>query len=314
MTSVLDYKNEYYKAQKSELKQLFAAEKANPGTVLERVNCPACDNSAYSLKYKKNKFSIVQCRACSFVYTNPRVAEDVYCNGLTQSRSSELWALHQETESVQAFNKGQYEFFFNKGIDKNKGNRYLDIGASTGVCLDLARENGFRTFAMEWSQTARAILEAKCHTIISSLERGLEAPFDWISFYEVLEHQHDPKQFLRRIKRVLSPEGIVSLSVPNIDSLACLLMGSAANSIDGLQHLNYFSKSSLVNMFSETGFTLEYFDTAIPATDQIEKFLTEQGNDISPSVLKWIDRDLCSRSNEFGLGYRLRAIFKNSND
>ena len=314
MTDNLNYKKLYFEAQQKEIELLFCAEQADPGSILELVSCPLCGCSDSSPKYIKNKFSIVRCLDCSFIYTNPRVAENVYRSRLTQSESSELWALHQESDGVKAFNKLQYEFFFEGIACDSAGQRYLDIGASTGVCLDIAREKGFQTFAIEWSDTARKMLRSRNHAIISGLESSVEAPFDWISFYEVLEHQHDPKKFLRQVKSKLNPGGIVSLSVPNINSMACLIMGSGANSIDGFQHLSYFSKTSLVSMFSEIGFDLIYMDTSISAIDQLEAFFFEQGTEVSKSCLNWIARGSDGQPKDVGLGYRIRAIFKNRNE
>ena len=44
---------------------------------------------------------------------------------------------------------------------------------------------------------------------------GLEPPYDCIMGFHVLEHQHDPIAFLRRLTGLLAPGGVVYLEVPN---------------------------------------------------------------------------------------------------
>lgn len=306
----MDYKKRYFESQQREIDALFDAERGKSGSVFEYVDCPICSCRESFGRYNKLGFSIVVCEACAFVYTNPRVSEEAYKRVLTNSRSSYFWAKHQETPAVVEFNKQQYQFFFSLFDGLNQG-VYLDIGASTGICLDLAREKGFATAAIEWNETARDVLRGKGHKVFCDWDSFGDSKCEWISFYEVLEHQHDPKAFLVKVWEALAPGGVVTLSVPNVNSFACLLMGEAANSIDGFQHLNYFSEKSLSTMFLEQGFSLVHLDTAVSGDDQLRKFLAKQKQDVSDDFIGWLSVVGVRNSlYSLGLGYRIRAAFK----
>lgn len=41
--------------------------------------------------------------------------------------------------------------------------------------------------------------------------------FDVVTFFEVLEHQDKPKQFLENVGKLLKPNGFIAGSVPNRD-------------------------------------------------------------------------------------------------
>lgn len=305
----MDYKSLYFESQQREIDALFDEEKNRPGSVFEHVDCPCCACDKSLSRYIKHGFAIVTCEQCDFVYTNPRVSKDAYKRILTDSESSYFWAKHQETPTVTNFNSQQYKFFLGL-IDQVQGCVYLDVGPSTGVSLDLARKEGFTTAALEWSEAAREVLVEKGHQVFSDWESLGDLEFGWISFYEVLEHQHDPKDFLRKVWDALAPGGVVTLSVPNINSLACLLMRESANSIDGFQHLNYFSEKSLCAMFRDQGFGLRYIDTAVSGDDQIKNFLAKQKQDVPHNFIDWLSAIGGSTSLAgLGLGYRIRAVF-----
>jgi SAM-dependent methyltransferase len=48
-----------------------------------------------------------------------------------------------------------------------------------------------------------------------STAAGLEPPYDCVAAFHVLEHQHDPVAFLRRLADLLAPGGVVYIEVPN---------------------------------------------------------------------------------------------------
>lgn len=87
-----------------------------------------------------------------------------------------------------------------------------------------------------------------------------ENRYDYIIFADVLEHLHDPAEVLRRVKILLSDEGVILLSVPNIAHNAILLelmQNEFPYKKVGLlddTHIHFFTYYSLKKMIKECGY------------------------------------------------------------
>jgi SAM-dependent methyltransferase len=103
--------------------------------------------------------------------------------------------------------------------------RLLDVGCGDGAFLAVASEQGFVTSGVEFN--AKAVHAAIATRRLSSVhEMSLDEfsrhrhdvtgdTFDVVTFFEVLEHQSDPRQFVASIREILKPGGWIAGSVPN---------------------------------------------------------------------------------------------------
>jgi 2-polyprenyl-3-methyl-5-hydroxy-6-metoxy-1,4-benzoquinol methylase len=85
--------------------------------------------------------------------------------------------------------------------------------------------------------------------------------FDTIFFNDVLEHMVDPWTALRRAQSFLTPDGIVVASIPNIRHFTVLDsiirradFSYADNGILDRTHLRFFTKTTMIDLFTSTGF------------------------------------------------------------
>ncbi len=149
----------------------------------------------------------------------------------------------------------------------------LDVGCSAGNFLGaLERPNMYRAGIepdVEAFKSAKAKMEECINStfdeeLVKSIEnRSLHNRFDCIVFNDVLEHLIDPWGALRLAKRILSTNGVVVASIPNI-----LFYSGVVNMIRtqdfkyesagimDITHLRFFSKKSIIRMFEETGYDL----------------------------------------------------------
>ncbi|MEM7548233.1 MAG: class I SAM-dependent methyltransferase [Bacteroidota bacterium] len=88
----------------------------------------------------------------------------------------------------------------------------------------------------------------------------IENNFDVITFNDVLEHTIDPWSILAKTKTLLSENGIIVSSIPNIlhfyaikDILLQKDWQYAREGIMDKTHLRFFTKRSMVRMFEESG-------------------------------------------------------------
>lgn len=118
---------------------------------------------------------------------------------------------------------------------------------------------------LEAATAASAILD---HVIAMGVEGGvsklLNSQFDCIVFNDVLEHMTDPWQTLETIRPLLKSGGVVVASIPNIRYFPVFReLVQQANwryQKDGVMdktHLRFFTKSTIVNLFLESGYRVE---------------------------------------------------------
>jgi SAM-dependent methyltransferase len=98
----------------------------------------------------------------------------------------------------------------------------LDIGCGTGNFLAAARGTGYSVSGTELDRNAASFAKEQLNlprvlglTISEFAEKYPGEKFDVVTFFEVLEHQAAPVEFLDKVKSCLRPGGYVALSVPN---------------------------------------------------------------------------------------------------
>jgi len=111
-------------------------------------------------------------------------------------------------------------------LDKNAA--ILDIGSGSGVLGRLLQERGFtNVWAVEPDADARAATTQRYQEILPALADVSKAQnskgtkvwpetFDAILILDVLEHLADPKAMYLHSLKLLKPNGIILISVPNI--------------------------------------------------------------------------------------------------
>jgi 2-polyprenyl-3-methyl-5-hydroxy-6-metoxy-1,4-benzoquinol methylase len=103
-----------------------------------------------------------------------------------------------------------------------RGGKLLDIGCGTGNFLTAARDAGYEVTGIELDRNAARFAKERLGlqnilplTISEFAEQHAEEQFDVVTFFEVLEHQAAPVEFLQMVKARVKPGGVIALSVPN---------------------------------------------------------------------------------------------------
>jgi len=164
--------------------------------------------------------------------------------------------------------------FIEAGTDIGKRARILEVGCASGYFGLVLKDAGHTVWGVEISEKAAAIAQTRLdHVHIGGIDSFLdstsaqEQSFDFIIFGDVLEHLANPADILRRCRNILAPGGRVIASIPNVAHLAIRLMlleGRWEYSKLGIlddTHLRFFTRASLIHLFSEAGFEVETYDT-----------------------------------------------------
>lgn len=100
--------------------------------------------------------------------------------------------------------------------------RMLDLGCGDGTVLWLAREDGWDVKGIELfpehTRLVRETLGLDVETSDITSYDGANASWDCVVLTHVLEHLPDPVGALRKIRNLLTPDGIGVLEFPNIDA------------------------------------------------------------------------------------------------
>jgi 2-polyprenyl-3-methyl-5-hydroxy-6-metoxy-1,4-benzoquinol methylase len=98
----------------------------------------------------------------------------------------------------------------------------LDIGCGTGNFLAAACKEGYRVTGIELDGNAAKFAKERLGlervlplTIAEFARHHPDERFDVVTFFEVLEHQTEPAEFLKSVRACLKPQGTIALSVPN---------------------------------------------------------------------------------------------------
>ena len=140
------------------------------------------------------------------------------------------------------------------------GGEVLDVGCGGGALLSGVRSLGWRVVGVEPDpravEVARATrgLDVRAGTL--NEQQFATDRFDAVTSSHVIEHVHDPLEFLRESGRVLKPGGRVVVVTPNTESLGRRRLGAAWIGLDPPRHLHLFSVATLRRLAVRAGLTV----------------------------------------------------------
>ncbi len=151
--------------------------------------------------------------------------------------------------------------------------RLLDVGCGWGGFGHAVKERdpGVEVWGVETSATACESARGRVDRVVHGAfpdALGPDTPrFDCVVFNDVLEHLVEPGDALARTRPLLEPGGVVVASIPNVRDLRVVfplvVFGRWQYTDVGLldrTHLRFFTRSSIVELFSTSGYTTERVD------------------------------------------------------
>jgi SAM-dependent methyltransferase len=257
------------------------------------------------LEVTNEEFTIVKCCRCGLVYLNPRPSKELLGSYYPTVYYPPVQAkvrpqLQQKAKNVSAqIKRAVLEDYYgypstvsagwsrlvrrillwpDKALREFKGRhpmpwrgegKILDVGCGAGGNLKSLQEQGWQAFGIEISAVAAAhardLLQADIHT--GTLESAPFTPksFDLVLMSHSLEHLPSPADALRRVHSLLKDDGLLVVSVPNVNSLEYKLFGRWWFPLDPPRHFYHFDKRSLSGIIAQAGFRLYRVRTGISA-------------------------------------------------
>jgi 2-polyprenyl-3-methyl-5-hydroxy-6-metoxy-1,4-benzoquinol methylase len=276
--------------------------------------CPNCNTTQHKLFLEKDSFTIVKCLNCHLVYVNPTLKSEKYIEiykNINYGHIIESLSISSHEYRRSRFGTERIELI--EKYARKKSGRLLEIGSGSGFFLEEAKSRGWDVSGCELSEPAYEFSRSRGINVLNLTlhEAGFaNDEFDVVTAFDVLEHIYDPKNFIREVKRILKPNGILFLYVPNLDSASFHLMGEGAHFIWPTHHLTYFTPETLSSFLKTLEFQLVFLETKgldfedyIWQLKNIKNIDTQEFEKISDFMQFYI--------NASGFGKNLRVIGKN---
>lgn len=203
-------------------------------------------------------YDVVACEACGFVYADTAATQrdyDVFyaqmskyeSGGTATGSGEESWDAERLQTTAECIARQV----------RDRHGRILDVGCANGGLLVALRGLGYTSlYGLDPSAVCVQNVRAKgIEACQKTLDNDLSAlgSFDAIVLSHVLEHICDVRQALRTLQKLLSPQGILYVEVPDAMRYAEYYI-SPFHFFD-TEHINHFSARSLHNALRLAGLT-----------------------------------------------------------
>jgi 2-polyprenyl-3-methyl-5-hydroxy-6-metoxy-1,4-benzoquinol methylase len=176
------------------------------------------------------------------------------------------------------------------------GSRVLDLGAADGSVARALAQRQCRVWGVEIDPQTAARAADVCDTVtcgdLETDEPWAELAgerFDAVLLLDVLEHLRTPAEVLRRASSLLTPAGIVIVSLPNVTHAAvrlALMQGRFEYTETGIldrTHLRFFDRTSAEQLLLDADLTIAERLRVVRGLEQTEVRLDPSAAD--PEVL-----------------------------
>ena len=178
--------------------------------------------------------------------------------------------------------------------------RILEIGCGDGNFLAVLRRSGWHVCGVEFGADAAQLVRRR-HAIrvfvgdIADVSPP-EGPFPVVAGYHVLEHIYHPAAWLRRVRQLIEPSGLLHLQVPNRASLTEWLTRQAWASLVFPEHVYFYTPETLGLLLARSGFSVLSLTTWDPwhGPGTVSRSLANLARRMATGRLPWSDRfDAC---------------------
>ncbi len=224
--------------------------------------CQICGDSASKRFHCKvnlifgTEYDLFECLHCGLIFFDPMPTE----SELTTFYSASYYDFDKSRE------EGKGMAFARSLMRWKPRGKFLDVGCATGFFINgIRKHSDWDVYGTDFG--ASAVRFARDQLGLNVVQGDLveaafqEAFFDYIHVNNVLEHVPNPISLLRECRKIIKPDGIFFLSVPNgfNDSLDLINFwkeeNKPARSKNG--HIFFFPARTLLMLFDQIGFEVK---------------------------------------------------------
>jgi 2-polyprenyl-3-methyl-5-hydroxy-6-metoxy-1,4-benzoquinol methylase len=234
----------------------------------EFPSCDNCSSKAFTIVWNdityweyEGIFRIVKCTKCDLLYLHPRPS----AKEISKYYPKESYWGRDVTKEKNVFNfirerENAFSPIYDIILKRKNTGAILDIGAGTGLFLSKFKDLGWKVDGVEFSKEAASFAK-KAFKIGLKTGDFLEYKFprntyDVVTLNMALEHLYKPKETLMNLYEIVKENGLLVITVPNLNSVGVKLFKKNWRALDVPKHLYHFTEPSLKNMVKGAGFTV----------------------------------------------------------
>lgn len=222
------------------------------------LSCPICASPNQRAYLKVDRYQIVQCVRCCFLFVSPSPTKQ------------ELTAFYQQPAYYKGGTFGYNDYFAQRESHEQLARRrlgrierlrpgrgrILDVGCAAGFFLKVAQDRGWGVCGVELSEAMAAYASHLIGQPIARRVAALDvapASFDAITLWEYIEHIPDPRDEVRRLVELLKPGGVLALSTPNTRYWEAVHQPERWREFKPPAHIGFFTTATLRWMLISCG-------------------------------------------------------------
>lgn len=224
----------------------------------EQTECYLCGCHEFYVLHQNVQeiqgLNVLKCRACGFVTLSDfsHITPDYYKAQKMHERAEQSWDEWVDETRVDDHRRLKMTYH------QINGKSLLDIGCGNLGFLKLARPHVLVADGVEPDRTFEAHTSLSEGTIFHSIEGAIDSGkrYDVITMFHLLEHLADPIEFLNKVTRLLTPDGVLFIETPNAkDALLNLYDCKAFKEFSYWEaHLHLYSYGPLATVTQRAGF------------------------------------------------------------
>lgn len=187
------------------------------------VRCPLCGGDEHRFERTLHGFDLVRCRGCSLVFLNPQLDSAglarIYENPKKLDELIEVYARLATPGVLAEYDRKLEEI---AALLKRKG-RILDFACAAAYFVERAAARGWDAHGTDVGSWARVAAERRgvrnVHIGELSELNFPQGHFDVVYAAQILEHLQTPLATLAEIRRILKPDGLLYVDVPNYHTI-----------------------------------------------------------------------------------------------
>jgi 2-polyprenyl-3-methyl-5-hydroxy-6-metoxy-1,4-benzoquinol methylase len=221
--------------------------------------------------------TVIKCKSCGYAHVHPLPTQAeldaFYLKNFYQEVKTSYFADYERDQDWWVLN---YNWLLDdmaalSGKQSLKGLKLLDIGSGPGLFLKAAADIGLDVLGVEPSKEAFEYSKKKHKVNVENVTVENLDPktgkFDIIHASLVLEHILDPLKFISKSAKLLKKGGLLCIVVPNdfnpVQEIN-VKMGKNQYWVSPFEHLNYFNRKSLSDLFKKAAMEVVHDTVTFP--------------------------------------------------
>ena len=222
---------------------------------METINCIVCGKNKTTpyikvsdrLSQYPELFQLVKCD-CNFVYLNPRPSEQ----NISEFYNSHEYDPHNLSK-IKKFGKiyklvqwVALRWKFKKICSFQQSGNLLDVGGGNGEFAAFMASQGWKVVLQDKISNIDNLIDSNNLNSVRNLKIIKEDEyFNVITLWHSLEHIHNIEKLYSQINRLLKPDGILLIAVPNINAPERPFFNKKWAPFDAPRHLYHFQLKTL---------------------------------------------------------------------